>query len=125
MSDIYDLRDLSAQLDELRAQDIIGLDVQEKEWLEALEALNEQFIVEFADGINDYCDIECILIANYYFENYARQLAEDIGAINSVNSGLDQTNWPANHIDWEAAAAQLKLDYTSVTFGGHEYLIRG
>ena len=32
--------------------------------------------------------------------------------------------WPANHIDWEAAADALLIDYTEVDFAGETYYIR-
>lgn len=58
------------------------------------------------------------LIRDSYFKEYAEQLAEDIGAINQ------DATWPNNCIDWERAAHELQMDYTSVDFDGVEYLIR-
>ena len=58
------------------------------------------------------------LILDDYFVEYARQMAYDIGAVDG------DANWPANHIDWDAAADELKMDYTSVEFAGYEYWIR-
>jgi len=58
------------------------------------------------------------LIRDSYFETYARELADDIGAIDKNQS------WPNNCIDWEEAADQLKQDYTSVDFDGVEYWVR-
>lgn len=58
------------------------------------------------------------LIRDSYFETYAETLADDIGAIDS------NATWPLNHIDWEAAADELKIDYTSVSFGGVDYWVR-
>jgi hypothetical protein len=58
------------------------------------------------------------LIRDSYFEDYARDLAEDIGAIKS------DAGWPYEHIDWPAAAAALQGDYTSVEFDGVTYWIR-
>lgn len=57
-------------------------------------------------------------IADSYFEDYARELAEDIGAIKR------DMEWPCNCIDWEQAANQLKADYTSVTVNGNDYWVR-
>lgn len=59
------------------------------------------------------------LIKDSYFETYAEQLADDIGAIDR------NANWPINCIDWEKAAEQLKQDYMSVEFDGETYWIRG
>lgn len=58
------------------------------------------------------------LIRDSYFEDYARDLACDIGAVD-VNA-----DWPACHIDWEAAADALKMDYTCIDFDGEDYWIR-
>jgi hypothetical protein len=63
-------------------------------------------------------DTVAALIRDSYFEDYARQLAEDIGAIDS------KASWPNNHIDWEDATDALKQDYTEVDFDGVSYWIR-
>jgi hypothetical protein len=52
------------------------------------------------------------------FEEYAQQLAEDIGAISS------DAQWPLNRIDWEAAADDLKMDYTQFSWDGSDYWVR-
>jgi hypothetical protein len=58
------------------------------------------------------------LIAESDFEDYARELAEDIGAI------PDDAQWPCTCIDWEKAARELQTDYSSVTYDGTDYLYR-
>ena len=58
------------------------------------------------------------LIRDSYFKEYAMELAEEIGAIG------ENLDWPACHIDWDAAADALKQDYTSVDFDGVDYWIR-
>jgi hypothetical protein len=58
------------------------------------------------------------MIRDSYFEDYARELAEDIGAIDR------NATWPNNYIDWEAAADALKTDYSTVDFDGIEYWVR-
>ncbi len=52
------------------------------------------------------------------FEEYARELAEDIGAINR------DASWPLYCIDWEKAAKELAMDYTEVEYLGTLYYIR-
>ena len=52
------------------------------------------------------------------FEDYARELAEDIGAVPS------DVGWPVYCIDWERAARDLAMDYMSVRFMGDDYYIR-
>lgn len=58
------------------------------------------------------------LIPEDQFEDYAQELAEDIGAINR------EYQWPLYCIDWEWAAIELKHDYTSATVEGQDYLMR-
>ena len=70
-----------------------------------------------ADGGGDWKYGET-LVRDSYFTDYAQQLAEDIGAVDA------NASWPNNCIDWERAARELKMDYTSVSFGGVEYWIR-
>lgn len=54
------------------------------------------------------------LISDSYFEEYARQTAEDIhGALNG--------QWPYTSIDWARAAEELQQDYASVTHGTTDY----
>ena len=79
--------------------------------LEALKALSDQ--CQYGDW-----DYGAALINDDYFTEYAQQLAEDIGAIS------DDLSWPGRHIDWEAAADELKMDYTCVDFDGQDYWIR-
>lgn len=59
------------------------------------------------------------LIRDDYFEDYAQELAEDIGSVNR------DAPWPQCHIDWEAAANALKMDYTTINVGGTDYYVRG
>ena len=58
------------------------------------------------------------LIRDSYFEQYAQELAEDIGAI-----GKD-TQWPLSYIDWTAASEALQQDYSQVDFDGVTYWIQ-
>ena len=87
-------------------------DEEEQAELKALEALAED-----AQSSPDW-EYGETLIHEGYFEKYARELAEDIGVIDS------QTEWPLYCIDWEWAARELKLDYMAVDFAGVTYYIR-
>jgi hypothetical protein len=49
-------------------------------------------------------------IPEHQFEEYARELAEDIGAITGDES------WPLSYIDWARASDALKMDYTEFEF---------
>ena len=57
-------------------------------------------------------------IRDSYFKDYAQELAEDCGMI---HNGLA---WPLTCIDWDQAARELRMDYTSVEFDGVTYWVR-
>lgn len=116
--DFIESRDIIERIDELlelkssAEEDDDELDDDYQQELDVLLDLKDQ-----AEGCADWSCGET-LIRNSYFEEYAEQLAEDIGAISR------DLQWPLDHIDWEAAADALKMDYTSVDFDGVEYWIR-
>lgn len=80
--------------------------------LKALESLQEE-----CEGYSEWKHGEA-LIKDSYFEDYARELADDIGAVKENDA------WPNRCIDWEEAAAELQQDYTTVSFDGEYYWIR-
>ena len=118
---IIDSRDIIARIEELEGNGVIPLDqlnqeaevkdVEEAEELQHLKALAEEAdSSEWSFGV--------MLIRESYFEDYAREFAEDIGAIEK------DSQWPAYCIDWEWAARELRMDYTEVDFDGVAYLFR-
>ena len=123
--DVIDSRDVIARIKEL--EDLIAEDdardptdesdepvagEDEREELRVLLALQDE-----ASGSPDWQHGET-LISDSYFETYAQELAEDIGAINR------DSRWPNDCIDWEKAAEALQQDYMSVEFDGVTYWIR-
>ena len=92
------------------------LDEDDAEELEQLKALAQE--VEAHTG-PEYYKQGVMLIAEGYFEQYAQEMAEGIGAI----EGIDV--WPATCIDWEKATDAMKQDYSSIGFDGEIYWVRG
>lgn len=137
--DIVDSRDVIARIEVLESEqrdhwlevsagkpDDERGDTYFRAWLRA-DALDNPEGVELAtlldlqDEAKGYCANwyhGAALIRDSYFEDYAHDLAESIGAI-----GKD-TQWPATHINWDAAADELKMDYTSVEWDGVTYWVR-
>lgn len=58
------------------------------------------------------------LISENYFTEYTQEFANDIGAVDL------KEGWPFNHIDWDAAADELRMDYSSAELDGTTYLFR-
>ena len=95
----------------------VALDEEETERLAALAALDEQL---FSD-MDEYGRNEPTMIPESEFEEYARDMASDIGYLNSE---ARDSNPLMNHIDWEGWANDVKQDYTEVEFDDDTYLIR-
>lgn len=136
--DILDSRDIIARIEELQDErdnyqpdtedgipedeEIATKSARQTAWTEANEDDAAELkallaLQDEASGSPDWTFGEA-LIRDSYFEDYARDLAEDIGAMPKDNS------WPASYIDWDAAVDALKQDYMSVDFDGVEYWIR-
>ena len=109
--DVIDSRDVIARIEELK--ELEEPDEEEKAELATLEALAEE-----ASGYAADWTYGETLIRESYFEEYAMELADYMGSVPK------DYPWPVRHIDWKAAADELKQDYTAVDFGGVEYLIR-
>ena len=119
--DIIDSRDIIERINELVEIDTAHandptepeLDDDERHELDVLSRLAEEAEGYAADWL--YGET---LIRDSYFVEYAQELADDIGAIDT------NASWPMSCIDWEQAARELQMDYTSVDFDGVTYWIR-
>lgn len=95
-----------------------GLDADEKEELETLEGLLSDLEGYSGDEQWDGSWYPVMLIRESYFQEYAQELADDIGAIPKG------AGWPCTCIDWEQAARALLIDYSSVEYDGVTYWYR-
>ena len=110
-----DSRDLLERLEELEADaDDAGLDPGESDELTMLLALRDETEGYAGDSWRD----GVFFVADWDFENYAQELAEDIGALPK------DAGWPTYCIDWDAAARDLRMDYTSCEIDGNTYWYR-
>lgn len=108
--DIIDSRDVIARIEELEG--IEAPDDADTEELRVLKALADE-----GEGCANWRHGETLIRVDY-FEQYARELAEDVDAVNN------DATWPNNCIDWERAASELQQDYTSIEFDGVTYWMR-
>jgi hypothetical protein len=79
-------------------------------------------LVKDGRDANSDWDFGVYIIRDSYFQEYAIQYAEDIGAIRSAAVADD---WPMTCIDWDRAAKDLQADYTAIDFDGRTYWIAG
>lgn len=103
-------KDADAQRD--TAKDALAeWDADNAEELAALEAFIQDGSAEWDHGVT--------LVRETYFEDYAQELADDLGAIPK------DARWPLTCIDWEHAARELRYDYTGADFDGVTYYYQG
>lgn len=136
--DIIDTRDIVERIKELEderaaietaAKEAHGTETPEAnarvaaaltEWDDGDEAEELKVLLQVRE---DYCGSEDFengeaLIADHYFEEYAEELAENIGAITKG------ATWPNDCIDWKRAAEQLQQDYSPLDYGQTTYWFR-
>lgn len=114
--DVIDSRDVIAAIDELEQA---VADLAPGEQLEESLANDFTAFKALRDEASQYArDWEYgeMLIRDDYFETYAKELAKECYTLPDT--------WPHRHIDWAAAAEELKQDYTAVDFGGVTYWVR-
>jgi hypothetical protein len=115
--DVIDLRDIIARVEELEEYEEDGGEADASE-LRQLRRWLAECVGNGGDEQwrGDWYPIT--LIRDSYFENYAVELADDLG----VNP--PGVSWPFTCIDWEKAARELQVDYTAVDFDGVTYWVR-
>jgi hypothetical protein len=109
-----------SMVDPIAAEAALGLaEANLKEAETAMEIWTdyEEFaaLKSFVDEASGYGET---FIADSHFEDYAQELAEDIGAVKR------NAEWPYTCIDWKQAAEELKADYTSYEINGSTYWAR-
>lgn len=143
-SDIIDLRDVIARFEELEAEleNLRELIVDAEDggnakaideaksalgtWKEGDEGgefdLLRQMLSDCKGmgGDEEWCgDWYPVMLIRYsHFTDYAQELAEDCGMIQK------DAKWPYTCIDWDHAARQLLMDYSTVSFDGVNYHCR-
>lgn len=119
-ADVTDSRDIISRIDRVETDLAAAIEAGDGTEFELRKELNalDAFATEASGYAADWRYGETIIHADY-FVTYAEELAHDIGAVSAETSG-----WPNRHIDWEAAADELKQDYSEVEFEGETYYIR-
>jgi hypothetical protein len=116
--DTIDVRDIISRVENLEADEAAA----EPEYVEELPTLRA-----LLDELKGYGGDEqwqgdwypVTLVRDSHFKAYAQELAEDCGDIDFATLA-----WPLTCIDWDQAARELRMDYSSVEFGGVTYWYR-
>jgi hypothetical protein len=118
--DVIDSRDVIERIDWLGDELAEHADLYNAEELAELQAELKSLkaLADEAEGYAADWPYGETLIRDSYFMEYAQELADSIGAIDN------NASWPLTCIDWEQAARELQMDYTSVEFDGVWYWIR-
>lgn len=114
-ADIIDSRDIITRIDYL--EDVL---VDEDEDNTDFDHDELQALLSLASECEGYCDWKdgVTLIRYTHFETYAQEFANDVGMIKNDDK------WPYTCIDWDKAAGELAMDYTTADFDGIDYLFR-
>lgn len=124
-ANIIDVRDITDRVDELREErdqaETIGDWEASSECgeLHDLEVLLDELEGMGGDHQWEGAWYPNSLIDDAYFETYAEELAEDV-----CSDAVANASWPLTCIDWERAARELRMDYSSVEVDGRTYWTR-
>jgi len=122
-ADLIDSRDIIARIDELTS-DRDAFDSDEGSTWETDnedDAAELKILLALQDDAEGYAPDwrhGATLIRDSYFEQYARDMAEDCGLLQKG------ATWPYTCIDWERAATELQYDYTSIEYDDVTYWIQ-
>ena len=123
--DIIDSRDVIARIEALTEE--FTVDLEDADDVKRMSGFDQDEVAELATLLVLQSEAEgyapdwrhgTTLINEDHFVEYAKELASDISGVN------DRQDWPFCHIDWDAAADALKIDYTVVDFDGQTYFVR-
>ena len=104
--------------DDCYDDELSSLECERDNLQDELTGLEEEAedIFELRDDCNFYARGET-LISSDIWEDHVREMTEDM-------DGIDTGNWPYNCIDWERAAEELRVDYTTITWRGQDFYVR-
>ena len=122
--DSGDFEEVSAfeEAEQTAKDDLATAQENVKDWDESDEGQELAKLKAFAEEAEGYAEdwrYGATLIHKDYFEDYARELADDLGLYDDRKA-----QWPHTCIDWAQAAEELQQDYTSVDFDGETYWVR-
>lgn len=123
-ADIIDTRHIVERIEELDAvldDNLSDMTDDEKEEYRLLS----QIIDEVRNSANESPENGVTLIHESYFVDYIKEYADGTGIMMSTPKDENGSiAWPFNHIDWEAAADDMRASYQELDYIGVTYLFR-
>jgi hypothetical protein len=116
--DIIDSRDVDSRIEELEAERDAAAEAGNPGDFTDGELARLTALRDDVAGYAPDWQYGCTLIRDSYFKDYAQELAEDIGALEK------DLKWPHTCIDWDQAARELRMDYSSAELDGVTYWFR-
>lgn len=113
-ADIIDVRDIIEDYALARESD----DLADRDYADALAVILGELAGNGGDEQFEGDWYPVTLIRDSYFKEYAQELADELELVPSEYS------WPTSCIDWDHAARELRMDYTSVEINGVTYWYR-
>ena len=119
---IEDLKDAEEEEEEEEENDETTISDAAKHAIEEWKEENQEELDELL-AMKYECDpawkYGMAFIAEEDFEEYAQDLVSDL-----YGEEIRNAFWPFDCIDWEKAAASLRMDYSSIDYQGTTYLFR-
>lgn len=124
-ADIIDTRDIVERVEELKSNLHNFYVDGEASWdAEDPDVIEYNLLSGVLNVVRDYSEDTpedgVALIRESHFRNYAEQYWEDIRDTGNRTGN----QWPYTHIDWDAAADDLRMDYTELEYDGVTYFFR-
>ena len=118
--------DLEALIEDLEAAEEEKEETAIEDAKQALEEWKDdnQEELDALTALKNYCDgygwsLGLAFIPEEDFEKHAEETAADL-----YGEEVRNAHWPFDCIDWEKAAASLRMDYSSIDYQGTTYLFR-
>lgn len=112
--EFFDSRDVIERIAELENTEVIDREPDEQDELDALYALQDEaegYIPDWQYGGTFYTREALV--------EYTEELATETGYL-----APETPSWITRHIDWEAVAEEIMVDYTEFEFRGTTYYAR-
>lgn len=118
-ADVFDSRDVIERIEEI-GDTLEAPDMDYEDDPAGREGLERELTILATLGADagEEWPYGMVFVAEEYFTTYTQEFAEEVGGVDN------STTWPLYHIDWDAAAEELKMDYGVYDLDGQTFYAR-